>query len=95
MAVYGSKASSTFGATGQSSVIGPAKDVTLSIEMSAGSVNLERSFDGGSSWKVVETYTADDEDQAHGQAFSLWRLNCTSYTSTITYVLVAAPTGKS
>lgn len=36
-----------------------------------------------------ETYTADAEKAAEGVSPTLWRLNWTAYTATITYILEA------
>jgi len=52
-------------------------------------VVLQRSFDSGSTWKNVESHTADVEKIVQGAAEDvLYRLNCTAYTSgTIAYRL--------
>lgn len=52
-------------------------------------MNLERSFDDGSTWLVVDTFTASAErrvDDPDGSV--IYRLNCTSWSSgTIAYRL--------
>lgn len=51
-------------------------------------VTLQRSFDGGSTWKTVASYTADIEDYGFGSSGPsyLYRLTCSSYTTgTIVY----------
>ena len=81
----------TFGATGTSTAdfISGKFSLTLSGYGSA-TVQLQRSFDSGSNWKVVETFTADDEvivEEAVAQGVQ-YRLECTVYGSgTIAYGL--------
>ena len=49
-------------------------------------VDLERSFDGGSTWQALESFTADSEKVGTSHEGASYRLNCTSYTSgTIVY----------
>ncbi len=45
-------------------------------------VRLERSFDDGGAWLVVESYTGDTERLVtEPEKRVLWRFNCTSHTS--------------
>lgn len=52
-------------------------------------VQLQRSFDGGTTWFTVKSYTADvSEVGDEPEASVLYRLNCSAYTAgTITYRL--------
>lgn len=52
-------------------------------------VTLERSFDGGSTYHTVATYTSATEARvAESEVGVLYRFNCTAYTSgTVTYRL--------
>lgn len=45
------------------------------------SVNLERSTDGGKTWGIVETFTADAEQVGTGKGTPRYRFNCSAYTS--------------
>lgn len=84
------KITGTFGATGQSDSIDLAGQFNLSLSgWGSATVRLERSFDGGSSWVVVKSYTVDAEEVGDApEPGVLYRLNCTSYTSgTIAYRL--------
>ena len=45
------------------------------------SINLERSFDDGSTWGSVETFTANAEKIGDELEPALYRLNPTSYSS--------------
>ena len=80
----------SFTATGQSSVTGLHGKFSLSLTgFGVGTVKLERSFDDGTTWGVVEEFTADAEKVGEENSYgAVYRLNCTAYTSgTIAYVL--------
>ena len=93
-----STAQSTFGATGSSLSVTPGAKVNgnkrdtidLSIQGTfAGTIILKRSFDDGSVWGDVETYTAVTEKKLDvaGENY-IYKLECTAYTSgTATYLL--------
>lgn len=83
------KQEGTFDATGNSGNIMVSKaDLTISLDFGTGTVVLERSFDDGSNWKTIKTYTADVEENAFEPATGvLYRLNCTAYTADIDYVI--------
>lgn len=50
--------------------------------LAASSVNIERSFDAGATWKLVKSYTADIEDTGiEPETGVYYRLNCTSNTA--------------
>lgn len=53
----------------------------------SGTVVVQRSFDNGSTWVSVESFTADAERIGHEpENRVLYRLNCSAYTSgTINY----------
>lgn len=84
------KITGTFTATGVSAtaVIFRAFNVSVQGTITNSSVSLERSFDNGSTWEVVETYTAAVSksltEVEHGV---LYRFNCTLFGvgSNITY----------
>ncbi len=89
--------SGTFGATGQSAAFrpipGPMFNVTISGTFSA-TVQLERSFNGGSTWHPltaggvsIYSWTAPASEQFEDdESDVMYRLNCTAYTSgTATY----------
>ena len=47
-----------------------------------GTVQLQRSFDSGVSWKTTDSLTADDESVGEAVENSVrWRLNCSAFTS--------------
>lgn len=49
-------------------------------------VVLERSIDGGVTWGTVESFTADAQKTGLVSGGSIFRMNCTAYTSgTIRY----------
>jgi hypothetical protein len=79
----------SFTASGQSSAV-PAEDLlTLSISgFGSATVELQRSYDSGATWKVVDSYTANTEKNIEvvGTNF-LWRLDCTWTSGTILYAL--------
>jgi hypothetical protein len=97
-----SRVTGTFTETGQSdSVVGgllegpqknhmPAGLMTMSLSGFGGAtVALQRSFDDGTTWLTVESYTVDTEVNIETPAHStLYRLNCTAHASgTIAYML--------
>ena len=85
-----SLATGTFGATGQSTAVPGNELLTLSLSgFDSATVILQRSFDKGSTWKTVKSYTADAEENIETVNYrTLYRLNCTVWSSgTITYWL--------
>lgn len=83
--------SGTFTGTGQSATM-PAHRGMFNLSLSGtwvATVDIERSFDGGSTWLIVESYTSNIEDTGDEPQDNVWyRLNCSAYTSgTVTYRL--------
>lgn len=65
-------------------------DYSLSISgFGTATVVLQRSFDNGSTWKDVESFTANvEKNGSEPLSQTLYRLNCTAYTSgTLAYTL--------
>lgn len=82
--------SGSFAATGQSLSWGGTGIGTLSLSgFGVGTVSLDRSFDAGVTWVVVESFTADAEKNIENPSSDVeYRLNCSAYTSgTIVYKL--------
>jgi hypothetical protein len=80
--------SGSFTGTGQSASFNYRGRFNVSLSgVSGNEVSVERSFDTGSTWTAVESFTADTELYAESPEVNvLWRFNCTSYTSgTIVY----------
>lgn len=76
--------SGTFTGTGTSAVFSYRGQFNVSMSgVSGSSVNVERSFDSGSTWQVVDTFTEDAELYAvSNEGGTLWRFNCTSFGTT-------------
>lgn len=47
----------------------------------AATVKLERSFDNGGSWLVVDSFTANTEQYGYEPEGALYRIRCSAYTS--------------
>lgn len=87
----------SFTATGNSSALMPKNkqggiESFMNVSLSGtwvGTVLLERSFDGGTTWHTYATHTANVEDKVpESEEGVLYRLNCSAYTSgTINYRL--------
>ena len=87
----------TFAAVGSSSALlpvpqegGDQKNMNLSLSGTwAGTILLERSFDGGTNYFTVNSYTANTEARIpESEVGVLYRLTCSVYTSgTVTYRL--------
>jgi hypothetical protein len=80
----------TFGGTSQSAGIELTGPFNVSIAgFGTATVNLQRSFDNGTTWMTVETYTANAQrvgDEPEAGVF--YRVDCSAYTSgTIAYRL--------
>ena len=81
--------SGVFSATGQSAEV-TGRGVSFAMTFGTGTVALEYFDLGLSAWRVARSYTATStnppiviEDLVQRR----WRLNCTAYTSAITYEL--------
>lgn len=46
-----------------------------------GTVKIERSFDNGSSWLAVDSFTANTESVGHEPEGARYRIRCSAYTS--------------
>ena len=78
----------TFGATGQSSSVALQYWFNVSLsDFGTATVAVERSFDSGSTWVVVEEFTTDVQRRGYEpEEGVLYRFNCSAYTSgTISY----------
>lgn len=84
MAVRQGNTEGTFTTTGQSAVIRCRRaDVSLGFA-GTGSVNVERSSDD-TTYKSIETHTADVEQTYEAGSVMYLRLNCTDATNNIDY----------
>ena len=81
----------TFTGTGQSSSIRVTTKFAVSLSgFGTATVQIERSFDDGNTWLVVESHSSDMETIGEEalQTDTLYRFNCTAYTSgTIAYAI--------
>lgn len=72
-------------ATGATASIDLGGHFNLSISgltAGSGTIQLQRSFDSGSNWKVVKSYTADIEETGIEPEIGLiYRLECTVFSS--------------
>ena len=90
--------SGTFSGTGQSESIKVDGKFNVTLSGGSGIVDIERSFDAGSTWNAISKNSAGEQASYDVATFpfngtieepeyrTLYRLNCTSYISgTITY----------
>lgn len=80
----------SFTATGQSAAVPISGLFNVSVsDFGTATVAVERSFDNGSSWLNVKSYTAAAEEIGEEVEYDVvYRLNCSAYTSgTIKYRL--------
>lgn len=100
MATVSSPLTGSFTATGASNAVvlyrGP---VNVLIAGGTGTVSVQRSFDGGTTWHILDydrvgtpaTYSTSAGSVGINGVFEvaetqeLWRLNCSAYTAEITY----------
>jgi hypothetical protein len=76
--------------TGATSSVSLEGGFNLSLSgFGTATVAAQRSFDGGSTWVTIDSFTSDTEQRAvESESGVLYRLNCTAYTSgTIAYRL--------
>lgn len=75
--------SATFNGTGPgpSILIDKNERYTVSVSGGSGIVDLERSFDDGVTWKVVEQIASPGEKDGIAAETMLVRLNCSAFTS--------------
>ena len=79
----------TFSAVGVSGaqVVNSLGDLSLNFS-GTGTVSLERSFDGGTTWNKVAEYTESTEKVVRpGSPGQMYRLNCTVYAAEVAYRL--------
>lgn len=86
--------SGSFSGTGAGSSVATVGSelLTLSIRGTfTATIDLERSYDDGGNWSVVESYTAATEKNIESASRDfVYRLNCSAYTSgTANYYLGA------
>ena len=58
-----------------------ANSFNISVVIGTGTLVLERSFDGGQYWFVVETFTSSYEDMMTDPEGALYRWRCSVYTA--------------
>lgn len=76
--------SGSFSATGASPVV-VGRNVAIDITLSAGGVDVEWCVDG-ENWRVVESFT-ESTQQVYESPGVPMRLNCTTYSSPISYAM--------
>lgn len=83
----GTVVSGTFSGTGQSATAAFRGDVNLSLDFAgSATVLLQRTFDGGSTWKTVATFTEDYEGGfTEIEEGVEYRLNCTVHSANVVY----------
>jgi hypothetical protein len=74
--------------TGTITETGATDDVELGIgynvslrDFGTATINLERSFDSGASWGVIETFTENTEVAGTSHESALYRFNTTAFSS--------------
>jgi hypothetical protein len=74
--------SHAFNATGVSPSILLAGKYNVSIRGAfSGTISIQRSFDDGVSWGIVDSYTAETEQVGEEPEGALYRFYCSAYTS--------------
>lgn len=70
---------------------------TISVSgIGTATIALQRSLDSGTSWKTVESYTADTEKNGYEpDPSALYRFNCTAWTSGTVVCLISMCPGWS
>lgn len=83
----------TFTGTGVSASLMLERHFNISINGGSGTVQIQRSFDDGSTFRKVKEYTADIEETGiEPEGGIYYRLECTAFTSgTISYRLAQTP----
>lgn len=81
----------SFTGTGTSASIGVSnRKITVRLSgFGTGTVKTQRSFDGGTTWEDVKSYTADAVEVVEEPGVDvLWRFNCSAHSSgTLAYRL--------
>lgn len=79
----------TFTSTGSSDAATLFAPTQFGLDFGTGTVQLQVSYDGGTNWHTVESYTADVHDRVNPPATGLrWRFNCSVHSADIDYFLV-------
>lgn len=77
----------SFTGTGTSDPVALSGDFNLSLDFTtgggSGTVDLQRSFDDGSTWETTDSISANDERNGLAVSNLLWRFNCTHTSGTI------------
>lgn len=75
----------SFTGTGTSDPVALSGDFNLSLDFTtgggSGTVDLQRSFDDGSTWETTDSISANDERNGLAVSNLLWRFNCSAFTS--------------
>ena len=87
------KVTGSFATTANSGQIQLEKHFNLSLSGTfSATVIIQRSFDGGSTWKDIKSYTAAIEETGiEPESDVFYRLSCTHSTGTVTYRLAQTP----
>lgn len=74
--------SGTFTTTGQSASAISFRHFNVSLSAFTGTIHLERSFDGGSSWEITDTFTTATSAVAlEPEKGVLYRFNCVTLST--------------
>ena len=58
-----------------------AGNFNISVVVPSGTLNIERSFNNGQTWLVVDAITSNTEDAMSDPEGALYRFNCTGFTT--------------
>lgn len=80
--------SGTFSGTGQSDAVQVSTKAGFSLDFAGtATVDLQRRIGASGDWKVVETYSADNEGVIEGGNDHWFRFDCTAHTDDVDYVI--------
>ena len=72
----------TITSVGATAPVALGQEFNLSLSgFGSATVALERSFDSGVTWGVIEVFTGDAERIGQGHEMALYRFNCSVYAS--------------
>jgi hypothetical protein len=87
MAIRKGNTEGTFSGTGSSDGIKcRVADVSLNFAGTA-TVNVQRSFDGGSTYRTIDSFTGSAEKTYEAGATCFMRVNCSAHTDDVDYVV--------